>query len=228
MIDNREQIEAYSVPHNSYVSTGTFSEQSVDIIMEKAQKLFYHIISSYEKIVSIGISGQMHGILYIDRNGDPVSNLMNWQDKRGDTVLENDRSVCRQIYDITGEKISTGYGVATHYFNILKGIVPQEAVGFCSIMDLFGMKICGRKKPLIHTLEMHASRIFDDELWVHYLQFNQKYRTEVIDPTRLVLVMLDCCKKAGRITRTRFEENREYNCCPHCGRWTQIQLLEEG
>ena len=78
------------------------------------------------------------------------------------------------------------------------------------------------------ALELHASRIFDDELWVDYLQFNQKFRPEVIDPTRLVLVMPDCCKKAGQLTRARFEENREYNCCPHCGRWTQIRLLEEG
>ena len=78
------------------------------------------------------------------------------------------------------------------------------------------------------ALELHASRIFDDELWVDYLQFNQKFRPEVIDPTRLVLVMPDCCKKAGQLTRARYEENREYNCCPHCGRWTEIRLLEEG
>ena len=78
------------------------------------------------------------------------------------------------------------------------------------------------------ALELHASRIFDDELWVDYLQFNLKFRPEVIDPTRLVLVMPDCCKKAGQLTWARFEENREYNCCPHCGRWTEIRLLEEG
>ncbi len=78
------------------------------------------------------------------------------------------------------------------------------------------------------ALELHASRIFDDELWVDYLQFNQKFRPEVIDPTRLVLVMPDCCKKAGQLTRARYEENLEHNCCPHCGRWTQIRLLEEG
>ena len=78
------------------------------------------------------------------------------------------------------------------------------------------------------ALELHASRIFDDELWVDYLQFNLKFRPEVIDPTRLVLVMPDCCKKAGQLTRARYEENREYNCCPHCGRWTEIRLMEEG
>ena len=78
------------------------------------------------------------------------------------------------------------------------------------------------------ALELHAARIFDDELWVDFLQFNQKYRPEVIDPTRLVLVMLSCCRKSGQLTRARYEENPEYNCCPHCGRWTEIRLLEEG
>ena len=85
-----------------------------------------------------------------------------------------------------------------------------------------------RSELEFHALQLHAARIFDDALWVDYLQFNQRYRPEVIDPTRLVLVMPDCCKKAGRITRARFEEIREYNCCPHCGRWTQIRLPEEG
>ena len=85
-----------------------------------------------------------------------------------------------------------------------------------------------RSELEFHALQLHASRIFDDALWVDYLQFNQRNRPEVIDPTRLVLVMPDCCKKAGRITRARFEEIREYNCCPHCGRWTQIRLPEEG
>lgn len=79
----------------------------------------------------------------------------------------------------------------------------------------------------IKALELHAARIFDDELWVDFLGFNQKYRPEVIDPSRLVLVMPDCCKTAGRLTRARFQEDSEYNCCPHCGRWTEIRRLEE-
>lgn len=78
------------------------------------------------------------------------------------------------------------------------------------------------------ALELHAARIFDNELWVDYLRFNQRFRPEIIDPTRLILVMPDCCKTAGRLTRARFLENPEYNCCPHCGRWTQIRFMEEG
>ena len=150
-IDNKEQLEAYTLPHHSYIKTGTASEQSASVIMEKAKKLLYHILDTYENIVSIGITGQMHGIVYIDAQGMPVSSLINWQDKRADVELENGKTTCELIYDKTREKISTGYGIATHYYNVLHGLVPSEAVGACTIMDLFGMEICQNKKPITHA-----------------------------------------------------------------------------
>ena len=77
------------------------------------------------------------------------------------------------------------------------------------------------------ALEFHTARIFDNEAWVDYIRFNQKYRPEHLDASRLILVMPQCCAKAGYITRTRFDENQEASFCPHCGRWTQISLVEE-
>lgn len=150
-IDNKEQIEAYTLPHNSYTQRGAFSEQDVSIIMEKAKKLLYHILTTYDNIVSIGITGQMHGIVYIDENGQAVSNLINWQDKRADKVIRDEKTTCDLIYDVTKEHVSTGYGIATHYYNMLKGLVPRGACGICTIMDLFAMEICGNKKVITHT-----------------------------------------------------------------------------
>jgi hypothetical protein len=77
------------------------------------------------------------------------------------------------------------------------------------------------------ALELHAARIFDNELWVDFLVFNQNYRPEVIASTRLILIMPECCKKPGYLTQTRYEEKKSYNCCPHCGRWTEISLAKE-
>ena len=77
------------------------------------------------------------------------------------------------------------------------------------------------------ALELHADRIFDDELWVDFLVFNQKYRPEVLASTRLILIMPECCKQPGYLTQARYEENKSYNCCPHCGRWTEISLAKE-
>ncbi len=160
-IDKKKQIDAYSLPHNSYIKTGIFSEQSTSIIMDKAKKLLYHILDTYKNIVSIGITGQMHGIVYINSNGSAVSNLINWQDKRADIELENGKAACQLIYDITNEVVSTGYGIATHYYNMLTGIVPSEAVCICTIMDLFGMEICENKRPIVHTTVGASLGLFD-------------------------------------------------------------------
>ena len=62
-IDKKEPIETYTVPHNSYICSDTRSEQSVFVITDKAEKLLYHILNSYKGIVSIGLTGQMHGIV---------------------------------------------------------------------------------------------------------------------------------------------------------------------
>lgn len=150
-IDNKRQVEVFSVPHNSYVRGSVSSEQSVSVIMDKVIGVLELIHKSYENIVSIGVTGQMHGILYYDRNGEAVSNLMNWQDKRGDFQIRDGLNACQLIKRVTGEDISTGYGLATHYYNMLCGLVPEGAVGFSSIMDYLAMRLCNIKKSLTHT-----------------------------------------------------------------------------
>ena len=160
-IDRKEQLEAYTVLHHSYVCCDICSEQSAIVILDKAQRLLSHILQSYTNIISIGLSGQMHGIVYVDADGNPVSNLINWQDKRADQPIENGQTACDLIRMITGERIATGYGIATHYYNLKKGSVPKDAVGFCSIMDLFGMKICGLKKAVAHASVAASFGLFD-------------------------------------------------------------------
>lgn len=160
-IDNKAQLEAYTIPHHSYVRSDTYSEQSTSVVMDKAEKLLYHILKCYTNIISIGLSGQMHGIVYIDADGNPISNLINWQDKRADESIDNEKTTCDLIRLITGERIATGYGIATHYYNMRNGSVPKGAAGFCSIMDLFGMKICGLKKAITHTSIAASFGLFD-------------------------------------------------------------------
>ena len=160
-IDNKEQLEAYTIPHNSCVRSDAYSEQLVSVIIDKAEKLLYHVLRCYQNIISIGLAGQMHGIVYIDAEGNPVSNLINWQDKRADEPITDGKTTCDIIRLITGERIATGYGLATHYYNMRNGSVPKNSVGFCSIMDFFGMKICGLKKAITHTSVAASFGLFD-------------------------------------------------------------------
>ena len=160
-LENKSQVEVFSVPHNSYIDSSAFSEQSVSVIMDKAERVLDLIYKSYSDIVSIGVTGQMHGILYLDSEGKAVSNLINWQDKRGDIPLPNSMTACQSIKQITGENIATGYGIATHYYNLLNGLVPKDAATFCSIMDYFAMHICKNKRPIIHTSVAASFGLFD-------------------------------------------------------------------
>ena len=38
-IDSKAQLEAYTIPHHSYVRSDTYSEQSTAVVMDKAEKL---------------------------------------------------------------------------------------------------------------------------------------------------------------------------------------------
>ncbi len=160
-LNRKRQIESYTIPHDSRVRSDIFSEQSIEKIVRKAEKLLYHIIDYYEGIVGIGLSGQMHGIVYINAAGEAVSELINWQDKRADQRIFAGKSACERIALITGERIYTGYGLATHYYNLSVGLVPENVVKLCGAADYFGMKICGLKAPVIHISTAASFGLFD-------------------------------------------------------------------
>lgn len=58
------------------------------------------------------------------------------------------------------------------------------------------------------ALQLHASRIFDNEAWVDFLKFNRKYRPEIALAARLVWIVPECCKKPGETTQTLLDSHK--------------------
>ena len=110
--------------------------------------LITSLLERYPDIVSVGFTGQMHGILYLDADGNAVSPLYTWQDERAG---QGSPSTCEKILQRTGYTIPTGYGLATHLALADAGEVPKTAVCLCTIMDYLAMKLCGLKRPVLHT-----------------------------------------------------------------------------
>lgn len=84
------------------------------------------------------------------------------------------------------------------------------------------------KELEFQALQMHAARLFDNEEWVDFLEFNQKYRPNIIVSTMIVRVKPDCCKKVGTITKAMLDAHSKPDdliCCPHCGRWTHFKVI---
>lgn len=164
--DGRSVIEAKTIQNGSFIQTDNEWEriQDVSVIVEKAKAVLDAMLERYSDVVSIGLTGQMHGILYTDREGRCISPLYTWQDGRGNQSLdESGISLTEWIYDKCGVRTASGYGMVTHIYNRRKHLIPEKAVSLCTVPDYLGMVLTGRKTPLLHLSNAASLGFFDTE-----------------------------------------------------------------
>lgn len=126
--------------------------QSVDKIIRLAFEILDELMT--EGVCAIGVTGQMHGILYLDKDGNAVSPLYTWQDGRGNLPYK-DTTYAAHL------GASTGYGNVTDFYNRENSIRPENAVRYCTIHDYLVMKLCNLSEPLIHASDAASFGCFD-------------------------------------------------------------------
>lgn len=110
------------------------------------------------KVEGIGITGQMHGVLLVDRQLKPVTNLITWRDGRV-TETENDvGNVANTRAQYTGCGLHAGYGGLTLQWLARNGQLDQQCVAL-SIADYIAACLTG----VVATDPTHAASwgIFD-------------------------------------------------------------------
>ena len=130
--------------------------QSVDRIMGVATDILEYLTAENNDICVIGVTGQMHGIVYTDKNGNAVSPLYTWQDERGNLPYR-DTTYAKYLNSFSG------YGNVTDFYNVKNGIKPKNAESYCTIQDYFVMQLCGLKKPVMHTSDAASLGCYDLE-----------------------------------------------------------------
>lgn len=119
----------------------------------------------WKDVSAIGISCQMHGMLYVNRAGRSVSPLYTWQDGRGDLPLKQGKeSYVERLGKLTGYSMSSGFGLATHYYNALNGEVPEGAAFLCTIGDYVAMKLTGAAVPVMDPSNAASLGIFSNRV----------------------------------------------------------------
>lgn len=103
----------------------------------------------------IGLTGQMHGMLYVNADGEAVSPLYIWQDGCGNLPMENEETYASFLRK-TGGAASAGFGLTTHFYLQKNGLIPQDAVKMVTVCDYLGMKLCKSKTAVI-ARDMAAS-----------------------------------------------------------------------
>ncbi len=124
-------------------------------------KDIFNELKALGEIASVGLTGQMHGIVYLNENGEPISELKIWQDGRGNLEYKDGLTYAEFMSKQTGYPLATGYGAVTYFYDKINGLVPKDAVTFCTIHDLAAMTLSGATKPLLHPSDAASLGLFD-------------------------------------------------------------------
>ena len=145
-VSDGKLVKQKTIASEAFIKTENVWEKIQDVskIISLAKKILEELLSVCSEILVIGLTGQMHGIVYTNKEGAAVSPLYTWQDERGNLSYKN-TTYARYLGSYSG------YGCVTDYYNRINGIRPKEAVSFCTIQDYLGMELCGLKRPVIHT-----------------------------------------------------------------------------
>ncbi len=145
--DRRRLLASSSGPGNAKIkSSSGRSEQSPEKLLKSAVSVVRKLPSALrKKVKTVGVTGQMHGVVVLDVKGNPVSNLINWQDQR---CLEDDKFL-PSLNERTGYHLCTGFATATLAWMVKNKKLPKNAASAGSILDLLVMRLCDLKRPFI-------------------------------------------------------------------------------
>lgn len=165
-VDTRtgEVAATLNQPNRAALDTGEpFARaQDPDRIIGQLTGMADELCRTCGPVAAIGLTGQMHGMLYVDEQGQAVSPLYTWQDGRGEQPFAGG-TYASALSDATGYAMATGFGLTTHFWHVKNARVPERAEALCTIFDYAGMRLTGRKTPLMHVSGAASLGIFDQD-----------------------------------------------------------------
>lgn len=160
----QQVIEARTITNGSFIESAREWEriQDASVIITKATKVLDELLELHPDTASIGLTCQMHGILYLDDQGRCLSPLYTWQDARGNLLMETESETYAAYAErITKRPAASGYGLVTHFYNLKNQLVPEKSAAIGTIGDYLGMVLTGRKQPLMHATNAASLGFYD-------------------------------------------------------------------
>lgn len=155
--DSGEAIGTRTIAHHGFLEGHIPASKIQDPqkLLEITKTAVEELSEEYGAPESIGLTGQMHGMLYVDKDGNAVSPAYIWQDGCGNEIME-DGVTYAEYMKRAGGAAASGYGLISHFYLQKNGMIPETAVKISTISDYIGMKLCERKTPVI-AVDMAAS-----------------------------------------------------------------------
>ncbi len=146
-------LKSITRPNDSFIAYPEKwkKRQNPKRILKIVYEILDELMAEDAAVSAVGLTGQMHGILYIDPDGNAVSDLFTWQDGCGEERTESGETFAECLSRCTGYPMATGFGMLTHFYNLKTKSVPEKAHKLCTIHDYIGIQLTGRKEPLVHA-----------------------------------------------------------------------------
>lgn len=195
ILDQQKRCRAVaSQAHRSDIATAADrSEQNPDKLFKTADRMIGALAPELRsRIKAIGVTGQMHGLLLLDRRGLPLTPLITWQDRR----CLRDHFI-HSLQHKTGYPLDSGYGLATLAWFRVNQRLPRKTFSAATIADYLIARLCGSSKPFIDPTNAAGWGCFDlrrlawDETAVQRLQIEFDWLPSV----------LPCGETAGRLQK---------------------------
>ena len=102
-------VESRTVANDTFLNSNHAYEktQDADCILVKVNEIIQQLIETHGHINCIGVTGQMHGILYVNKEGNAISPLYTWQDSRGDLLYTSEETYAQYLTKKTGYNMAS-------------------------------------------------------------------------------------------------------------------------
>lgn len=87
---------------------------------------------------------------------------------------------------------------------------------------------CSQAELERDVLVSYSYRLFDDEGWVGFVDFNRRFRPDVLSSANLVRIQCPCCNQPGETTQALLNRAASGQTpCPVCGRWEVFEIIND-
>jgi sedoheptulokinase len=140
--------------NDAAVETGraTRAEQDPKRLRTLALEVLVRAGEDVQDVEGIALTGQMHGLICLDADSQPLTHLISWQDHRsaeplgdGSTMLERLRARLADLdWHENGCRIQHGYGAATLFWLEQEGALPAGTERISTLAGWLGSQLTGR------------------------------------------------------------------------------------
>lgn len=158
--DQGEVVCRTALPNEAHITSASDralgrSEWDADQIVSRGfnclRQLLRDLGSRRREIAAIGVTGQQHGTVLVDDQLQPLTPLINWQDRRGnERIPGTDETWVERARHLVGDgaiercgcRLQTGFLATILFWLRQQGGLPERGRA-CFIMDLFAAHLAG-------------------------------------------------------------------------------------